>query len=901
VTSKIQIQTIAHEPDLPLADRVREKLLEETQLAIEAGDLPIGCVLTVGDMLLASNRNRIGSQKDRRFHAERNLLAQLAQTDLPAGRRVLWVTLEPCLRCAQAIQRFGVDEVVYVLDDPFGGGKALLAEAGITLTQRGDWEYATLQRVMDSFVRYPELCDGRQFPFFLTAWQRYKALGRDEQVRAVFLHHLAPYLNTALASVPEMRHNEIRRLYLAHVDVLTRLTLGEFAAIPSPVFVRNLHRALYPPNYRHRAVGNDGVASETASGEWRKHVLWPHYTEFSAPEAVETDLTGLLSNLSAKALLQREDALRFVFDFTAIHPFTDGNGRLAALLADMICLNHGLAPLALDRKNGLFHTALMENLAHGAPISEQLNLVDAWNRGAVGIRPRSIYDDRPSAFQTYTRRTDQKHHVVTQVLAKLSEQRLNQHLVVTDIGAGTGIIANGIVHGLLQREGMAFEYHYVEPAPASIEYFRKHSRYASLPQVVFHTLPSEDFLLPPSDLIMLVQTVQHLTNPAETLRDIVAALQPGGLALIVCNHPDSDEWRMMNRLTHGSTTYEHLKELLDKERVGYEEMVVESSVRLGTADRDTPEGDDLLTFYFNSPLAVLPSAMKAAFWAGLADFARDGVLRKKEAFFWLRGRNADGDSMNASLSSASEPPQKNVLPAVVPAMPLSFGKAVETSLLPRLLHTLEKRPAHEHERLIDDFRSHVRLLSDYLRGEIIDGTLSINSAIGLHVRLYPPGYLIDAMDNQGSPGKPGNPVKISPGAWRQRDVRDEPFRSDRWYSVCSPLACVERDLEQTISALNKIQNPRREDILRFYFSFLKVHPFADSNGTTSAVLSDALCAHHDLAPLLPLNIRFKDKAFAWSLCKAFDRVKSEQSLTDLLMQFDAFNRAFPAGRLSSAA
>jgi tRNA(Arg) A34 adenosine deaminase TadA len=72
---------------------------------------------------------------------------------MPAGRRVLWVTLEPCVRCAQAIQRFGVDEVVYVLDDPFRGGKALLAQAGIKLSKRDDWESATLQRVMDFFAR----------------------------------------------------------------------------------------------------------------------------------------------------------------------------------------------------------------------------------------------------------------------------------------------------------------------------------------------------------------------------------------------------------------------------------------------------------------------------------------------------------------------------------------------------------------------------------------------------------------------------------------------------------------------------------------------------------------------------------------------------------------------------
>jgi len=244
------------------------------------------------------------------------------------------------------------------------------------------------------------------------------------------------------------------------------------------------------------------------------------------------------------------------------------------------------------------------------------------------------------------------------------------------------------------------------------------------------------------------------------------------------------------------------------------------------------------------------------------------------------------------------------LPGVVPATsslspdtPMSFDETIEASLLPRLLNTLEKKPEQERERLILSFRAHVRLLSEYLREEIIDGTLSLDTVIGFHVRLYPPGYMILAADNHGSPDKPGNPVEISPGAWRQREIRDEPFRSHRWLSVCSPLACIESDLRRIIAALNGIRNPRREDIFRFYFQFLRVHPFADSNGTTSAVLADALCARHGLAPLLPLNVRFKDKAFIWSLCEAFDKVQNEQELTNLLEKFDAFNRSFPIQRL----
>ena len=636
--------------DSGLAAQVIERLLAEAQLAIDAGDLPIGCVITAGDSIVSGNRNTIYTKGDRRFHAERNLITQLSSSVLPASKRVLWVTLEPCLRCAQAIQRFGVDEVVYVLDDPFGGGKKLLAEAGITLTKRTDWEFAVLQRVMESYSRHPERCFSRFYPLVVAAWQHHQPLDRTERTKAVFVHHLSPYL----AKVPEARQDDLRRSFHTHVDYLTQLTLRDCAGVPSVDFVRTLHQALFPPNFRHRVANDDGI-SDTGSGEWRKHDLVCEYRKkVLPPDSIETDLTALLSGLSAKTSLMREDTLRFIIDFWTIHPFTDGNGRVAAILADVICLNHGLAPLALDAKNKLLYTALLENLARQATISEQLELVDGWNSGRLGLRPRNIYDDHPSAFQTYTRRSGDKRYVVAQVLAKLAERQLSSPFVVTDIGAGTGVIADGILHGLAQREGLAFEYHYLEPSQVSIDAFRQYSRYANMPQVMFHAMPSEDFLPPPSDLIVVGQTLQHLPSPGETLCDVVDALKPGGLALVVVTHPDGDEARMEQLLTGGKSTYSHLKAWLDRERIHYEENKVVTAVQISPDDRDTPKGDDLLTFYFNTPVTALPEAKKQAFWTNLSDFCRNGAISKTEAFFWI-ARECVTDSFERSLPAEARP------------------------------------------------------------------------------------------------------------------------------------------------------------------------------------------------------------------------------------------------------
>lgn len=626
-----------------LEDQVLSALLAEVRLALDAGDLPVGAAFTVGETLVASHHNTIFSQGGQHFHAERNLLGSLEGAAIPVGRRILWVTLAPCVRCAKAIVRLGVDEVVYVLDDPFDNGKALLTKAGIAVTRRTEWEEETLRLMMEAFSHLPELCAWKQFPYFLAQWRRYACLAREEQLGMLFRHHLASYLYQKMPFLTTTEKAEQRRRFLAEVEALVALTLRECATPPSLAFVRDLHRALFPPQHRHHAVGDDGVATETGSGEWRCHVLWPRHVKFSDPEAIEHDLAGLLEQVAAKAVFRREDALQFFFDFTSIHPFTDGNCRLAAILADLLCLNHGLAPVALDHKNLQLKTVLLERaFADNAAPVELLALVDGWNQGRLVIKPRSPYDDHPSVWHTYAKRIGNKQYVVERILAKLAGRPLASPMVITDLGAGTGIIADGLLHALAQQEGLDFTYHYLEPSQTSVDHFRATSRYAALPQVVVHAMPVEEFLLPQSDLIIAVQSIQYSANREEALRNMLSALKPGGLALVVNNAPDSEELRMSMALGVANGQLHALfKVFLEQARCYYEEEVVETSVRFSPADRDTPEGDDLLAWYLRQPPASLSPARKDAFWQVVARYSKEGLLQKKESFFWIEAGGGD--------------------------------------------------------------------------------------------------------------------------------------------------------------------------------------------------------------------------------------------------------------------
>lgn len=99
--------------------------LEEAQNAACAGEVPIGAVVvdTRGEVI-ASAHNLTETNADPTAHAE--LLAIRAACEILKTPRLvdcdLYVTLEPCAMCAQAISFARIRRVYYGAYDPKGGG-----------------------------------------------------------------------------------------------------------------------------------------------------------------------------------------------------------------------------------------------------------------------------------------------------------------------------------------------------------------------------------------------------------------------------------------------------------------------------------------------------------------------------------------------------------------------------------------------------------------------------------------------------------------------------------------------------------------------------------------------------------------------------------------------------------
>lgn len=99
--------------------------LEQARLAGARQEVPIGAVIVAADgTVLAAEGNRTEERRDPTAHAE--LLAiRAAAAKLDAPRLVdcdLYVTLEPCPMCAQAISFARIRRLYYGAADPKGGG-----------------------------------------------------------------------------------------------------------------------------------------------------------------------------------------------------------------------------------------------------------------------------------------------------------------------------------------------------------------------------------------------------------------------------------------------------------------------------------------------------------------------------------------------------------------------------------------------------------------------------------------------------------------------------------------------------------------------------------------------------------------------------------------------------------
>jgi cytosine deaminase len=106
--------------------------IEQAEIGLAEGGIPIGAVLAVGERVLGAGHNRRVQQGSVIRHGETDALEEAGR--LPASTyaaATMYTTLSPCHMCTGAILLYGIKRVVIGENRTFLGAEELLRDHGV--------------------------------------------------------------------------------------------------------------------------------------------------------------------------------------------------------------------------------------------------------------------------------------------------------------------------------------------------------------------------------------------------------------------------------------------------------------------------------------------------------------------------------------------------------------------------------------------------------------------------------------------------------------------------------------------------------------------------------------------------------------------------------------------------
>jgi hypothetical protein len=184
-------------------------------------------------------------------------------------------------------------------------------------------------------------------------------------------------------------------------------------------FLRELHQLITRTQSTMDAVTSEGtqISVSMAHGEFKK---WPNnpsrsngtIAEYAPPEQVEPEIDTLVTGFALMS--EQSTAVQAAWlhhRFTQIHPFQDGNGRVARALTNLVFIRAGLFPLVIDRTQRSSYIAALEQADDGdlGPLIDFFATIQA----ATILKALSLAADEERGAKAST---------VTAVVSRLAEK-----------------------------------------------------------------------------------------------------------------------------------------------------------------------------------------------------------------------------------------------------------------------------------------------------------------------------------------------------------------------------------------------------------------------------------------------------------------------------------------------
>ena len=172
----------------------------------------------------------------------------------------------------------------------------------------------------------------------------------------------------------------------------------------STSYIKELHAALTRHQPTTTGIDSQGRVVEIPlrRGEWKRHPNNPtrpdgQVHEYCPPEQVASEMDRLVTLQAMhmdRAVPAVTEAAWLHHRFTQIHPFQDGNGRVARCLATLVMIKAGAFPLVVTRDQRTPYLDALEHADGGCLVDLVQMFVDIERRTFVQALGQPAYDER---------------------------------------------------------------------------------------------------------------------------------------------------------------------------------------------------------------------------------------------------------------------------------------------------------------------------------------------------------------------------------------------------------------------------------------------------------------------------------------------------------------------------
>jgi cytosine deaminase len=137
-------------------DPFMQAAIEEAELGLAEGGIPIGSVLVHDGRIIGRGHNRRVQRGSTTLHGEMDALENAGRQPARVYREcTIYTTLSPCSMCSGAILLYGIPRVIVGENKSFLGEEALLRSRGVEVTVVDDVRCIELMR--EFMAAKPEL------------------------------------------------------------------------------------------------------------------------------------------------------------------------------------------------------------------------------------------------------------------------------------------------------------------------------------------------------------------------------------------------------------------------------------------------------------------------------------------------------------------------------------------------------------------------------------------------------------------------------------------------------------------------------------------------------------------------------------------------------------------------